>query len=94
MVKALFNGTVVAETEDYEVVEGNIYFPSESIKREYFSDSGLHTNCPWKGLARYYSVKVDGQEARDVAWYYPTPSDAAANIKGLVAFYPLVTIEG
>ena len=94
MVKALFNGTVVAETEDYEVVEGNIYFPSESIKREYFSDSGLHTNCPWKGLARYYSVKVDGQEARDVAWYYPTPSDAAANIKGDVAFYPLVTIEG
>ena len=94
MVKALFNGTVVAETEDYEVVEGNIYFPSESIKREYFSDSGLHTNCPWKGLARYYSVKVDGQEARDVAWYYPTPSDAAPNIKGHVAFYPLVTIEG
>ena len=94
MVKALFNGTVVAETEDYEVVEGNIYFPSESIKREYFSDSGLHTNCPWKGLARYYSVKVEGQEARDVAWYYPTPSDAAANIKGHVAFYPLVTIEG
>ena len=94
MVKALFNGTVVAETEDYEVVEGNIYFPSESIKREYFSDSGLHTNCPWKGLARYYSVKVDGQEARDVAWYYPTLSDAAANIKGHVAFYPLVTIEG
>ena len=94
MVKALFNGTVVAETEDYEVVEGNIYFPSESIKREYFSDSGLHTNWPWKGLARYYSVKVDGQEARDVAWYYPTPSDAAANIKGHVAFYPLVTIEG
>ena len=94
MVRALFNGTVVAETEDYEVVEGNIYFPSESIKREYFSDSGLHTNCPWKGLARYYSVKVDGQEARDVAWYYPTPSDAAANIKGHVAFYPLVTIEG
>ena len=94
MVKALFNGTVVAETEDYEVVEGNIYFPSESIKREYFSDSGLRTNCPWKGLARYYSVKVDGQEARDVAWYYPTPSDAAANIKGHVAFYPLVTIEG
>ena len=64
MVKALFNGTVVAETEDYEVVEGNIYFPSESIKREYFSDS-----CPWKGLASYYSVKADGQEARDVAWY-------------------------
>ena len=69
MVKALFNGTVVAETEDYEVVEGNIYFPSESIKREYFSDSGLHTSCPWKGLASYYCVKADGQEARDVARY-------------------------
>ena len=69
MVKALFNGTVVAETEDYEVVEGNIYFPSESIKREYFSDSGLHTSCPRKGLASYYSVKADGQEARDVARY-------------------------
>lgn len=75
-------------------MEGNIYFPSESIKREYFSDCGLHTSCPWKGLASYYSVKADGQEARDVAWYYPTPSDAAANIKGHVAFYPLVTIEG
>ena len=69
MVKALFNGTVVAETEDYEVVEDNLYSPSESIKREYFSDSGLHTSCPWKGLASYYSVKADGQEARDVAWY-------------------------
>jgi uncharacterized protein (DUF427 family) len=69
MVKTLFNGTVVAETEDYEVVEGNIYFPSESIRREYFSDSGLHTSCLRKGLASYYSVKADGQEARDVAWY-------------------------
>ena len=94
MVKALFNGTVIAETEDYEVVEGNIYFPPESIKREYFSESGLHTACPWKGLASYYSVQVDGQEARDVAWYYPTPSGAAANIKDHVAFYPQVTIDG
>lgn len=94
MVKAVFNGTVVAETEDYEVVEGNVYFPPESIKQEYFSDSGLHTSCPWKGLASYYTVSVDGQEAHDVAWYYPQPSDAAHNIKDHVAFYPQVTIEG
>ncbi len=94
MVKALLNGTVIAETEDYEVVEGNIYFPPESIKREYFSDSGLHTTCPWKGLASYYSVTVNGQEASDIAWYYPKPSDAAVNIKDHVAFYPQVTIEG
>ncbi len=64
----IFNGTVVAETEDYEVVEGNVYFQPESIKQEYFSDSGLNTSCPWKGLASYYSVSVDGQEARDVTW--------------------------
>ncbi len=64
----IFNGTVVAETEDYEVVEGNVYFQPESIKQEYFSDSGLNTPCPWKGLASYYSVSVDGQEARDVTW--------------------------
>lgn len=94
MVKAIFNGTVVAETEDYEVVEGNVYFPPDSVKREYFVDSGLHTNCPWKGIASYYSVNVDGVEARDVAWYYPTPSDAASNIKDHVAFYPQVVIEG
>lgn len=94
MVKALFNGTVIAETEDYEVVEGNIYFPPESIKREFFADSRLNTTCPWKGLASYYSVKVNGQEAKDVAWYYPQPSDAASNIKDHVAFYPQVTIEG
>lgn len=94
MVKALFNGTVIAETEDYEEVEGNVYFPPESIKREFFSDSGLHTTCSWKGLASYYSVQVDGQEAKDVAWYYPEPLDAASNIKDHVAFYPQVSIEG
>ena len=94
MVRAVFNGTVVAEAEDYEVVEGNVYFPPSSIKREFFSDSGLNTRCPWKGLASYYSLNVDGQEAQDVAWYYPEPSDAASNIKDHVAFYPQVKIEG
>ncbi len=94
MVRAVFNGTVLAETEEHEVVEGNVYFPPESINREYFSESNLHTTCPWKGLASYYTVNVDDQEVRDVAWYYPTPSQAAANIKDHVAFYPQVSIEG
>jgi uncharacterized protein (DUF427 family) len=94
MVKAIYNGTVVAETEDYEVVDGNVYFPPGSIKEEFFSDSGLQTRCPWKGIASYYSVSVDGQEARDVAWYYPETLDAANNIKNHIAFYPQITIEG
>jgi uncharacterized protein (DUF427 family) len=94
MVRALFNGTVVAETDDYEVVEGNVYFPPDSLKKEFFSDSGLNTRCPWKGTASYYTVNVDGQAAQDVAWYYPEPSDAASNIKDHVAFYPQVVVEG
>ncbi|MDG0867530.1 DUF427 domain-containing protein [Candidatus Lucifugimonas marina] len=94
MVRAIFNGTVVAESEDYEVVEGNVYFPPDSLKREFFSESGLNTRCPWKGTASYYSVDVDGQQAQDVAWYYPSPSDAASNIKDHVAFYPQVVVEG
>jgi uncharacterized protein (DUF427 family) len=94
MVKAVFNGTVIAETEEYEIVEGNVYFPPGAIKREYFSESALRTTCPWKGLASYYSVSVDGQQASDVAWYYPAPSEAAANIKDYVAFYQQIVIEG
>jgi len=94
MVKAIFNGTVVAESDEYKIVEGNVYFPPESLKREYFKESGLNTRCAWKGVASYYSVNVDGVEAKDVAWYYPTPSDAASNIKDHVAFYPQVVVEG
>jgi uncharacterized protein (DUF427 family) len=94
MVRAMFNGTVVAESEEYEVVEGNVYFPPGSLKQEYFSESELQTRCGWKGQASYYTVSVDGVEARDVAWYYPSPSNAAQNIKDHVAFYPEVSIEG
>ena len=93
MVRAIFSGEVIAETDDHEIVEGNVYFPPDSVNREYFSDSGLHTTCAWKGVASYYSVNVDGREARDVAWYYPEPSDAASNIKDHVAFYPQVTVQ-
>lgn len=92
MVRAVLNGTVVAEAEDYEVVEGNVYFPPESIKQEHFTDSTLHTSCPWRGLASYYSLEVDGQVANAVAWYYPEPSSAASNIKDHVAFYSHVVI--
>ena len=92
MPKALFNGTVIAESDDYEVVEGNIYFPPESIKREYLRPSDLHTSCPWKGRASYYSLSVNGEEVPDVAWYYPEPNDAASQIKGHIAFAEPVTI--
>lgn len=93
MPRAVVNGTVIAETDQHEVVEGNIYFPPDSINKEYFKDSSMHTNCPWKGVASYYALTVDGEEMPDVAWYYPDPSQAAANIKNYVAFYPAVKIE-
>ncbi|MFD8101107.1 DUF427 domain-containing protein [Nocardia fluminea] len=85
---ASVSGVVIAETDNYETVEGNIYFPPESIKQEYFSTTDTHTACPWKGAASYYTVDVgDGVPLTDVAWYYPEPKSAAANIKGYVAFY-------
>lgn len=87
-MKALFNDQVIAESDQTEVVEGNHYFPPASIKQEYLTDSDLHTSCPWKGEASYYSLSVDGKVAQDVAWYYPTPKEAASNIKDYVAFYP------
>ena len=93
MPRAVFNGTVVAESVQYEVVEGNIYFPPGSLKQEFFKDSTLHSTCPSKGVASYYTLNVGGDELPDVAWYYPRPSEAAANIKDYVAFYSEVTIE-
>ena len=83
---ATVNGTVIAETDNYEVVEGNIYFPPSSINRDYFSETETHTHCPWKGDASYYTVNVDGKELKDAAWYYPQPFDKAKNIKDYVAF--------
>ena len=93
MPRAIFNGTVVAESDDYEVVEGNVYFPPDSIKTEYFKDSNLHTTCSWKGVASYYTLEVGDEESTDAAWYYPEALPAADNIKGYVAFYPVVTVE-
>lgn len=94
MARAIWNGVVLAESDHTEMVEGNHYFPPDSINREYFKDSRTHTTCPWKGQASYYTVVVNGQENRDAAWYYPHPKDAAAQIKDHVAFWRGVRVEG
>jgi len=93
MPKALWNGQVIAESETFELVEGNVYFPPGSVRREFLEDSSTHTVCPWKGTASYYTVVVDGKENRDGAWYYPDPKPAAANVKDHVAFWRGVTVE-
>eukprot|EP01117_Protostelium_nocturnum_P000041 TRINITY_DN10129_c0_g1_i1.p1 TRINITY_DN10129_c0_g1~~TRINITY_DN10129_c0_g1_i1.p1 ORF type:complete len:112 (+),score=30.63 TRINITY_DN10129_c0_g1_i1:49-336(+) len=87
MVKAIFDGVVVAESDKVESVEGNQYFPASSVKKEFFTDSQTHTTCGWKGVASYYNLNVNGKEVKDACWYYPTPKDAAKNIEGHVAFY-------
>jgi uncharacterized protein (DUF427 family) len=83
---ASVNGKTVAETDSWEVVEGNVYFPPSSIKSEFFTPNDLHTVCPWKGTASYYNVVVDGTELPAAAWYYPDVKEKAENIKGYVAF--------
>lgn len=93
MPRALWKGTVIAETDKFELVEGNVYFPPDTVRREYLKDSATHTVCGWKGTASYYTVAVDGEENKDAAWYYPDPKAAAANIKDHVAFWRGVTVE-
>jgi uncharacterized protein (DUF427 family) len=92
-MKATWNGATIAESDDTVVVEGNHYFPHESVRAEYLRDSDTQTTCPWKGLASYKSVEVDGQLNADAAWYYPEPKDAAAEIKDRFAFWRGVEIE-
>lgn len=87
MPKAIWNGKVLAESNDTVMVEGNHYFPPEAINQDFFKDSETNTVCPWKGTASYYTVAVGGEENPDAAWYYPHPSDAAAKIKDYVAFW-------
>jgi uncharacterized protein (DUF427 family) len=94
-VRALFNETVIAESDDTVVVEGNHYFPIGDVNRAYLEDSPSHTFCPWKGEASYYSVVVEGGRDADAAWYYPEPKDAAAQIRDRVAFWKGVkVVEG
>ncbi len=90
--KAIWNGVTLAESDDLEQVEGNYYFPAESIKQEYFSISRTNSICPWKGTASYFNVQVNGQENRDAAWYYPDPKPAASQIKDRVAFWKGVEV--
>lgn len=92
-MKAIWNGFILAESDDTKVVEGNHYFPPDSIHREYFRDSDRHTTCPWKGLASYYDVVAGGETTRNAAWYYPEPKSAAAEIRDHVAFYGIVKVE-
>lgn len=91
-MKATWNGTLLAQSDDTVVVEGNHYFPADSLTREHFRDSAAHTVCPWKGTASYYDVVVGGAVNRDAAWHYPTPKSAAANITGRVAFWKGVEV--
>ncbi len=87
MAKAVWNHQVLAQSDFCEEVEGNLYFPPDSVNRDHLHPSETHTNCPWKGRASYYDVVVDGARNPDAAWYYPEPKPAAANIKDHVAFW-------
>ena len=92
MPTAIWNGAVVAESDETVIVEGNHYFPPASLTAEYFVPNDRTTVCPWKGVASYYDLQVDGEVNQAAAWTYPTPKDAAAAIKDHVAFYGSVTI--
>jgi len=92
-MKATWKGAVLAESDDTVVVEGNHYFPADSVKREHFRESATHTTCPWKGVASYYDVVVGDDVNADAAWYYPEPKDAAKEILARVAFWRGVRVE-
>lgn len=93
MARAIWNGATIAESHATITVEGNHYFPPESVNREYLRDSATRTVCSWKGIASYYDIVVNGEVNRDAAWYYPEPKDAARRIAGYIAFWRGVRIE-
>ncbi len=93
MAKAIWNNKVIAESNDTVVVEGNHYFPRNSVKPEYLRPSNTHTTCPWKGKASYHTLEVDGQQNPDAAWFYPDPKSAAQEIKDHFAFWKGVRVE-
>lgn len=92
MPRAEWNGAVIAESEQTVVVEGNHYFPADSVRREFLKPSNTHTTCPWKGVASYYTLEVNGEQNPDAAWFYPETKDAAKNIRGYVAFWKGVSV--
>jgi len=91
-MKAIWNGKVIAESNNTIRIEGNHYFPASTVNKEFFKDSSTNTYCPWKGTASYVSLVVDGKENQDAGWYYPEPSEAAAEIKGYFAFWKGVEV--
>ena len=93
MPRASWNGAVIAESEAFELVEGNVYFPPEALDRRYLQPSATRTVCPWKGTAHYYDVVVEAEVNRDAAWCYASPKTEAAHIAGYVAFWKGVTVE-
>lgn len=93
MARAIWKGEVIAESNDIVVVEGNYYFPPDAVKRGYLKESDTTSLCPWKGIASYYSIEVDGEVNDDAAWFYATPKDAAAYIRNYVSFWRGVEVE-
>jgi uncharacterized protein (DUF427 family) len=93
MPRAVWNGAVLAESDQTEVVEGNHYFPPSALQREYFRPNNTHTVCGWKGTASYYDIEVNDKVNKDAAWYYPDPLPAAKNIAGFVAFWKGVQVS-
>ena len=93
MPKAVWNGTVIAESDRTKVVEGNQYFPPDAVRREHLRESSTHTTCPWKGVASYYDVVVGSEVNKDAAWYYPETKEAANDIRGYIAFWRGVSVE-
>ena len=93
MPKAVWNGTVIAESDRTKVVEGNQYFPPDSVRRAHLRESSTHTTCPWKGVASYYDVVVGDEVNKDAAWYYPETKEAANDIRGYIAFWRGVSVE-
>jgi len=93
MAKAMWEGTVIAESDNTIEVEGNQYFPPDAIRKQYFKPSARHTVCPWKGTASYYDVEVNEKHNAGAAWYYPEPTPAASQIKDHVAFWKGVEVE-
>ena len=93
MAKAIWENAVLAESNQTIEVEGNQYFPPESLKNEFLKPSAHHTTCPWKGLASYYDIEVSGKRNANAAWYYPEPKAAARQIRGYIAFWKGVRVE-
>jgi len=93
MSSATWNGALVAESDETMVIEGNRYFPPQTVRREFLRHSSTHTLCSWKGEANYYDLEVGGKINRDAAWYYPRPKDAAHRIRGYIAFWRGVRVE-